>query len=165
MFVLIGIVVVVVSVVAGFTIAGGNIVLLIQVSEFITIGGAAIGSLLIATPLSLLKKILGTLPKILKSSKNTKEDYLQMLKGFSDLFLIAQREGLLAIEKHIENPEKSEILSKNKKFIELNKQSDEKELASHKSMEGSSPWRRMLIYMLLCTVKRALPGRQWWNVV
>jgi chemotaxis protein MotA len=118
MFVLIGIVVVVVSVVAGFTIAGGNIVLLIQVSEFITIGGAAIGSLLIATPLSLLKKILGTLPKILKSSKNTKEDYLQMLKGFSDLFLIAQREGLLAIEKHIENPEKSEILSKNKKFIE-----------------------------------------------
>jgi len=27
-----------------------------------------------------------------------------MLKSFSDLFLIAQREGLLAIEKHVRHP-------------------------------------------------------------
>ena len=117
MFVIIGIAVVIISVVAGFTIPGGNLILLFQIAEFITIGGAAIGSLLIATPLPLLKKIMGILPKMFKNSKNSKEDYVQMLKSFSDLFLIAQREGLLAIEKHIENPEKSEILSKNTKFV------------------------------------------------
>jgi chemotaxis protein MotA len=41
-----------------------------------------------------------------------------MLKAFSMLFLTAQREGLLAIEKHIEQPDKSDILSKSKLLIE-----------------------------------------------
>jgi chemotaxis protein MotA len=117
MFVIIGLAVVVVAVVVGFTMAGGNLILLLQISEFVTIGGAAIGGLLISAPISLLKKIIATLPKMFKSNKNSKADYLEMLKSFGDLFLIAQREGLLAIEKHVENPEKSEILSKNKKFV------------------------------------------------
>jgi chemotaxis protein MotA len=118
MFVIIGIIVVVAAIVAGFTIAGGNLVLLIQISEFITIGGAVIGSVLIASPLPLIKKIIGMLPEVFKNTKNTKEDYMQMLKSFVDLFIIAQREGLLAIEKHVEEPDKSEILTRNKKFIE-----------------------------------------------
>jgi len=117
MFVIIGIIVVIISVVLGFTIAGGNLFLLIQISEFITIGGAVIGSVLIASPVSLIKKIIKIFPEIFKHSKNSKEDYMEMLKSFSDLFLIAQREGLLAVEKHIEEPDKSEILSRNKKFI------------------------------------------------
>lgn len=120
MFVIIGIVVVIISVVAGFTIAGGNLFLLIQISEFITIGGAVIGSVLIASPVTLIKKIIKVFPKIFKHSKNTKEDYTEMLKAFSDLFLIAQREGLLAIEKHIEEPDTSEILNRNKKFVNDN---------------------------------------------
>ncbi|MCK9279897.1 MAG: flagellar motor stator protein MotA [Melioribacteraceae bacterium] len=118
MFVIIGIVVVIVSVIVGFLIAGGNLVLLIQVSEFITIGGAALGSLLISAPPSLIKKIMKQIPQLFKSHQTTKEDYLEMLKVFTTLFLTAQREGLLAVEKHIENPEKSEILSKSKSFIE-----------------------------------------------
>lgn len=117
MFVIIGIVVVIAAVVLGFTIPGGNLVLLVQISEFITIGGAAIGSLLIASPLSLIKKMMSAIPKSVSHKPNTKEDYMHMLKAFSDLFLIAQREGLLAIEKHVEAPEKSEILIRPKKFI------------------------------------------------
>lgn len=117
MFVIIGIAVVLIAVVVGFTMAGGNLVLLIQISEFITIGGAAIGSLLISVPLSVIKKIVGALPQLFKSHKITKEDYIEMLKSFSTLFLTAQREGLLAIEKHIENPDKSEILSKAKSLM------------------------------------------------
>lgn len=117
MFVIIGAIVVLVGVVAGFSIAGGNLVLLIQISEFVTIGGAAIGSLLIASPLSLIKKMISAIIGSLGSHGNTKEDYMQMLKAFSDLFLIAQREGLLAIEKHIEAAEKSDILKKAEKFI------------------------------------------------
>lgn len=117
MFVIIGAVVVLVGVVAGFSIAGGNLLLLIQISEFITIGGAAIGSLLIASPLSLIKKMIAAITRSFGSHGNTKDDYMQMLKAFSDLFLIAQREGLLAIEKHIEAAEKSEILKKADKFI------------------------------------------------
>lgn len=117
MFVIIGIVVVLGAVVTGFTMAGGNLAALIQISEFVTIGGAAIGSLLIASPLSLIKKIVSSITKSFGSHGTSKEDYIQMLKAFSDLFLIAQREGLLAIEKHIEAPDKSDILNKAKAFI------------------------------------------------
>lgn len=117
MFVIIGIVVVILAVIGGFTIGGGNLFLLIQVAEFITIGGAAIGSLLIASPLPVLKKIAGYIPKTFSHKPNSKEDYIQMLKAFSELFLIAQREGLLSIEKHIETPEKSDILKKATRFV------------------------------------------------
>ncbi|MEG8945561.1 flagellar motor stator protein MotA [Rosettibacter firmus] len=118
MFVIIGIAVVIVSVVTGFLIAGGNLVLLLQISEFLIIGGAAIGSILISSPPVLLKKILAQLPLLFKGHSASKEDYIEMLRAFSTLFLTAQREGLLAIEKHIEAPEKSDILSKSKSFIE-----------------------------------------------
>lgn len=118
MFVIIGIVIVILAVIGGFTFAGGNLILLIQIAEFITIGGAAIGSLLIASPLPLLKKIAGYIPQTFSHKPNTKEDYIQMLKAFSELFLIAQREGLLSIEKHIENPEKSDILKKAARFAD-----------------------------------------------
>lgn len=118
MFVIIGTVVVILGIVVGFTIAGGNLLLLLQWSEFIVIGGAAIGSVLIASPLTLLKKIAAEIPQAIKPSHFTKQDYLDLLKSFNELFLVAQRDGLLAIEKHIETPEESEILSKNKKFVE-----------------------------------------------
>jgi chemotaxis protein MotA len=117
MFVIIGIAVVIISIVTGFLIAGGNLVLLMQWAEFIVIGGAALGSLLISSPLSLLKKIFAEIPNVIKGNHYSKSDYLELLKSFNDLFLVAQRDGLLSIEKHVENPEESDILSQNKKFI------------------------------------------------
>jgi chemotaxis protein MotA len=117
MFVIIGIVVVTVSVVGGFMFAGGDVVLLIQPAEFVVIVGAAVGSLLISAPLGVIKKIVKTIPGVFKSHAYSKEDYLELLKAFNDLFLLAQRDGLLAIEKHVEDPRQSDILSKNAKFI------------------------------------------------
>ena len=117
MFVIIGIVVVTVSVVGGFMFAGGDVVLLIQPAEFVVIVGAAVGSLLISAPLGVIKKIVKTIPSVFKSHAYSKEDYLELLKAFNDLFLLAQRDGLLAIEKHVEDPKQSDILSKNAKFI------------------------------------------------
>lgn len=117
MFVIIGIVVVIACVLGGFILAGGQPMLLIQPAEFVVIGGAALGSLLIASPLALIKKIVAAIPATMKSHSFTKDDYLELLKSFNDLFLVAQRDGLIAIEKHIEKPEESDILSRNKKFI------------------------------------------------
>lgn len=117
MFVIIGFAVVIVAIVVGFTVAGGNLVLLLQVAEFIVIGGTALGSILIASPLPLIKKIISYIPQTLKSHHISKQDYLDLLKSFNDLFLLAQRDGLLAIEKHIEDPLQSDILSKSEKFV------------------------------------------------
>jgi len=117
MFVIIGIVVVTLAVIGGFMFAGGNVVLLIQPAEFIIIVGTAVGSMLISSPPNLLKKIKGSIPLLIKGFKITKQDYLELLKAMNDLFLLAQRDGLLAIEKHIENPQESEILSQAKSFV------------------------------------------------
>jgi chemotaxis protein MotA len=117
MFVIIGLLVVILAIVAGFLLAGGNLFLLLQYSEFIIIVGAAIGSILISSPLSLLKKIIAEIPKSVMPNHFNKKDYLELLKSFNELFLVAQRDGLLAIEKHIENPKESDILSTNKKFV------------------------------------------------
>ena len=76
MFVIIGFLVVVIAIVVGFTVAGGNLVLLIQVAEFIVIGGTALGSILIASPLPLIKKIISYIPQTLKSHHISKQDYL-----------------------------------------------------------------------------------------
>jgi len=105
------------GVLAGFTMAGGQIPLLIQISEFVTIGGATIGSLLIANSLDTIKKMIASILKALNPPHYHKQDYLEMLKAFNDLFLVAQRDGLLAIEKHIESPGDSEILKQGAKFI------------------------------------------------
>ena len=117
MFIIIGTVVVVVSLLAGFTMAGGNLLVLLQWSEFLIIGGAALGGLLISAPLSTLKKVFASIPRAISVKHDSKEDYKELLKSFYDLFLVAQRDGLLAVESHIEKPEESDILSKNKKFI------------------------------------------------
>jgi len=117
MLVIVGIVIVFASIAVGFTIAGGNLLLLLQWAEFLIIGGVALGSMLIMAPMSVVKKVIGSVPKIFGSHGYSKQDYMDLLKSFFDLFLVAQRDGLLAIEKHIEKPEESEILGANKKFL------------------------------------------------
>ncbi len=124
MLVIVGIIIVFISVAVGFTIAGGNLLLLLQWAEFLIIGGVAIGSMLIMAPSSVVKKVLASIPKIFGSHGYSKQDYMDLLKSFFDLFLVAQRDGLLAIEKHIEKPEESEILGLNKKFLSNQKAVD-----------------------------------------
>ena len=117
MFIIIGAVVVIASLVVGFSIAGGQLAVLFQPSEFITIGGAAIGSLLISASLDDLKNIFGAIPKAISHKHHTKDENLSLLKALYELFLLAQRDGLLAIEKHIENPEESEVFQSDTKLL------------------------------------------------
>lgn len=117
MFVIIGLVVVLAAVLLGYIMGHGNVILLIQPAEYITIVGAAIGSLVVASSSSQLKKIIAGIIGAIKSNHVHKHDYLEILKSFNDLFLEAQRDGLLSIESHIEKPEESKILNRNTKFI------------------------------------------------
>ncbi len=117
MLVIVGIVVVIGSVLTGFMIAGGSLGVLLQWSEFIIILGAAGGSVLIASPMALIKKIISSIIGVFGSHESSKQDYLDLLKSFNDLFLVAQRDGLLSIESHVEKPEESSIFSANKKFL------------------------------------------------
>ncbi|HOP50370.1 MAG TPA: flagellar motor stator protein MotA, partial [Ignavibacteriales bacterium] len=118
MFIIIGAVVLFIGVIVGMIMGQGNPLNLIVPAEFLVLGGASIGSLIIMTNgVDTLKKVIGAILGTLKAEHVSKNDYLELLKSFNDLFLIAQRDGLIAIEKHVEAPEQSEILSRNKRFI------------------------------------------------
>jgi chemotaxis protein MotA len=113
MFVIIGAAVVLIGVVGGFFIEGGPIAVLIQPTEFMIIGGAAIGSLLVMSPFSVLMKIIGASLGVLKGDPFTKEQYINLLKTMFELFNVAKRDGLIAVEPHVMDPHKSAIFSKN----------------------------------------------------
>src|SRR5579862_2820132 len=112
MFLIIGMVVVLGSIVAGFTMAGGQLSVLIQISEFIVIGGATIGSLIIGNGPSIIGKLIKALVAMMKGNPYTKKAYDELLKMLYDLFMLARREGLVALEHHAENPHDSEIFKK-----------------------------------------------------
>jgi chemotaxis protein MotA len=116
MLAIVGILVVLLAVLGGYLIEGGSFLVLMQFAEFIIIGGAAAGALLISTPPKLLKKILNRILLIFKKTKVEKETYLGILKMMYELFQLSQKEGVLALESHIEHPEKSTIFSKYPQF-------------------------------------------------
>lgn len=119
--VLVGIIIVFVCVFGGFLWASHfnptAIGFFLHPYEYIIIVGAAIGSMLIANTMSLnmrvVKGILGTL----KGSKVNKATYIDLLKMLYELFQFAKREGLIALEQHIENPDQSTIISKYPSFL------------------------------------------------
>jgi chemotaxis protein MotA len=117
MLAIVGILVVLLAVLGGYLIEGGSFLVLMQFAEFIIIGGAAAGALLISTPPKLLKKILNRVLLIFKKSKVEKETYLGILKMMYEFFQLSQKEGVLALESHIEHPEKSTIFSKYPDFV------------------------------------------------
>jgi len=117
MFVIIGIVVVIGAVLGGFTLEKGPFLVLVQPSEFLIIGGAALGTLLSANPLYTLKKIVSGLLSVLKGSKHTKDRYIKSLKMLFNLFGKARKEGWAGIESDIEEPEKSPVFSKYPDFL------------------------------------------------
>jgi chemotaxis protein MotA len=117
MFTIIGVGLVLVATLVGFLMHGGNFAVLMQINEFIILFGAAIGSLIAANGISGFKAVIRGMMSLLKPDPYTKEAYLDLLKMMYQLFNVARKEGLLGLEQHIENPEKSEILSKYPTFL------------------------------------------------
>jgi chemotaxis protein MotA len=117
MFSIIGILIVFGAVVGGYLMEKGNLMVLLQPAELVIIGGAAAGTLLIANPLHIVKKIVGGLAGAFGGAKYNRERYLETLKMLYDIFNRARRNGLVALEGDIEDPSKSEVFSKYKAFL------------------------------------------------
>jgi chemotaxis protein MotA len=117
MFVIIGILLVFGAVIGGFLMEHGNIRVLLQPAELLIIGGAAAGTILIANPLHILKKIVGGLLGVFKGSRFTRDRYLESLKMMYEFLNKARKEGLVGIEGDVEEPSKSAIFSKYPKFL------------------------------------------------
>lgn len=117
MFVIIGLVVLFGSILGGYTMHHGKVGVLIQVSEFIIIGGAALGAMVISNPPALIKRIFAGLIGLLKPNPYTEKSYGELLQLMYDIFQKARKEGLIGLEAHIEDPEKSDIFTKYPSFV------------------------------------------------
>jgi len=117
MFAIIGIVLVFGAVIGGFLLEKGHLAVLIQPAEVLIIAGAALGTLLTANPLHILKQIIRALLGTLGGSKFGKARYLSTLKMMFDLMNKVRRGGLLSIESDIEQPEGSEIFREYPEFL------------------------------------------------
>jgi chemotaxis protein MotA len=117
MFAIIGIVVVFGAVAAGYLMEHGNLRVLMQPAELIIIAGAAAGTVLVANPLHILKQIAAGLMGVFKGSKINQKYYVETLKMMYGLLSKARTDGLMALESHVEEPEKSPIFSNYPKFL------------------------------------------------
>jgi len=117
MFVIVGIVVVLGAVVVGYLMHHGNLMVLIQINEIILMGGAAFGSFLAANGMNNVKVAMKSVTGLVKPDPFTKAAYNDLLKMMYQLFNVARKEGLLGLEKHIEEPEKSDIVKKYPTFL------------------------------------------------
>ena len=109
MFAIIGIVIVFGAVVAGYLMEHGHLGVLVQPAELLIIGGAGLGTLLIANPLRILKRIGSGAVAIFGSSPFGKTRYLATLKMMYELLQKARRGGMLTIESDVEKPDESPI--------------------------------------------------------
>ena len=112
MFVIIGYVVILSAVLGGFILAGGHVHSLIQPTEFLTIGGSALGQFLVANPPTVVKATLAAVPSVLKGSHFNKALYMDLLAMLYEILSKVRKEGLMSIEGDVENPESSPIFTK-----------------------------------------------------
>lgn len=117
MFLFVGVFVVVGAIIGGFLLEGGNIVLLFNPAELMIIGGAALGSFFIASPMKVVKLVMGNLLSLIKGKGHSKEDYLSLLGLLNTLFVKIRKDGLISIEGDIENPAASPIFQKYEKIL------------------------------------------------
>jgi chemotaxis protein MotA len=118
MLAILGIVLVFAAVLGGFLMEKGHIMVLVQPAELLIIAGAAIGTLLAANPLHIIKSIAGGLLGTIKGSKFGKDRYLSTLKMMYQFLNKVRKEGLLSVENDVEKPSESTIFKDFPEFLE-----------------------------------------------
>lgn len=107
-----GFIVVLTAVLGGFAMAHGPFAVLMAWSEWVVICGTGLGTVLVSTPPSVLRDLLTKLPRVFGKGGDQRAFYVDVLKLLFELFQLARRDGLIAIESHIEDPEKSLVFQR-----------------------------------------------------
>jgi chemotaxis protein MotA len=115
--VIVGAIVVLGAVLVGFTMAGGHAHSLVHPSEFVTIGGASLGALIIMTPMKTLKDLVRGILAVLKGSPYNKAAAADVLKLFYGIGKVVRQEGVLGLEAHIGAPQNSGIFKGSPKVL------------------------------------------------
>ncbi|WP_017937122.1 flagellar motor stator protein MotA [Zestomonas thermotolerans] len=108
---ILGIIVVFASVLGGYLLSHGKLGALIQPFEVMIIGGAAFGAFLQANPGSTTKQVFSKALRLF-GSRFTRGFYLEVLRLLYEILNKSRREGMMAVEADIEEPQSSPIFSK-----------------------------------------------------
>jgi chemotaxis protein MotA len=117
MFAIIGIVIVFGAVIGGFLMEKGHIMVLVQPAEVLILVGAAIGTLLVANPMHIIKALVAGVLGVLKGSKFDNKHYLSTLKMMYEFLNKVRKEGLLSVEMDVEKPKESSIFKNYPAFL------------------------------------------------
>jgi len=109
LLILAGLLVVLGSVVSGYLIERGNLLVLMQPAELIMIAGGAAGIILISCPGRNLRVLYKAIATVYTQRSYTKNFYLEALKVLYALFQVGRGAGSSTLESHVETPDESAV--------------------------------------------------------
>ncbi|CND09551.1 flagellar motor stator protein MotA [Yersinia pseudotuberculosis] len=111
MLVILGYLVVLGAVFGGYVLVGGHLGALYQPAEFLIIAGAGIGAFIVGNNGKAIKATMRAMPKLMRRSKYNKALYMDLMALLYRLLAKSRQQGMLSLERDIENPLESEIFS------------------------------------------------------
>ncbi len=114
MFVLIGWAIAMVCIFGVYIAHGGNIGVVLKALPFemTTILGAALGAFLVNNQMKVVKASIAGIGQCFKGSKYSKARYMELMALLYDILQKARKEGLMSIEKDVEDPHNSPLFQK-----------------------------------------------------
>lgn len=113
-----GILVVFASVIGGFLIAEGKILTIWQPNELLIIGGAALGSFIIAQPFEVMKKTTIYFFRLLINPNLGKHHYMDVIAVLVRIGSKIRKSGLMSLEDDLDRPTQSLIFSRFPRVLE-----------------------------------------------
>jgi chemotaxis protein MotA len=112
-----GLIVVLLSVFGGFVLSGGALGPLYQPTELLMIAGAGVGAFIAANNGKAIRATLSAVSRFKRSAKYDKTLYLELMAMLYALLSKARREGMLALERDVEEPAQSPIFAQYPRLI------------------------------------------------
>ena len=110
MLLTVGIIIVFVSCIGGFAVAGGSPVTLIHAGEIMIICGIGLGILVVSSPKSVLMNLKDDIIKAFKGGVADEGKFVDLLVLMFELFMLGRRKGTPALDEHVSDPQNSSIL-------------------------------------------------------
>lgn len=111
MLTIVGAIITTACVILGYVLHHGNLAILWQPTEILIIGGAAVGSLIMANSTYTVKQAIAKSIQAMKGTGVNKNTYIELLQCMFELIKMAAANPI-SIEPHVENPENSDIFKR-----------------------------------------------------
>ena len=108
----VGFIVLALSIVGGFAVMNGPLGELWHPSELIVILGASLAAFLLAAPIPVVGRTFKMSLRFFQGDKANVKVYVQMLGLLEELFKLSRAQGVLALDKHVTDPQSSNIFGR-----------------------------------------------------